>query len=147
MFFKKKNKKVEKTTVINHVSADWQYIYTVHDKIAGRCVGTWLGTSDEVMLRVSLPHILMDFSFRDIEILRIARVDMVTGFVESIVPKPISLDCYLFPHSRLSPKGEDIDLETLDKSMKDLNVKMKANLDKKIENQIKENNKSEVVNE
>lgn len=148
--FKKKNE-VDKTTKKNATfvdSHDYQYIYTVHDKVAGRCIGTFAGSSDAVMLRVSLPSILMDFSFRDIEIYRVARIDFVTGLVEGFdCPKVIPLDTYLFPHSRLSPKGEDISLQSLDDAMKELHHNMKKNLDEKIEKQMMENNKSEVVNE
>lgn len=149
--FRKKNE-VDKTTQKNATvsvdSHDYQYIYTVHDKVAGRCVGTFAGSSDAVMLRVSLPSILMDFSFRDIEIYRVARIDFVTGLVEGLDrPKVIPLDTYLFPHSRLSPKGEDVSLQSLDNAMKELHHNMKKNLDEMIEKQMKENNKSEVVNE
>lgn len=149
--FRKKNqvdKTTQKNATVSVESHDYQYIYTVHDKVANRCVGTFAGSSDAVMLRVSLPSIIMDFSFRDIEIYRVARIDFVTGLVEGFDrPKVIPLDTYLFPHSRLSPKGEDVSLQALDDAMKELHHNMKKNLDEKIEKQIRDNNKSEVVNE
>lgn len=114
MFFKKKNKE----------NVDYQYVYTVFDKVAQKCVGLWYSPTDENMLKTSLPSILMDYPFRDIQVRRIGRFETNSGLIEPMNCKVISLDSYTFPHSRLSSKGDDLTLEELDSSMK--NVKAKA---------------------
>lgn len=132
MFFKKKNS----------TNLDYQYVYTVKDKIGKKCIGLFYSTTDENMLRTSLPSILMDYPFRDIEILRIGRFETNTGVIEPLNSKAIALDKYLFPHSKLSPKGEDLSLETLDSSMKEAKNKMMSKIDSAKESFDKKNDDS-----
>lgn len=110
---------------------NYNYIYTVYDTVAKMYVGTFTATSDAVMIRSCLPSILVDFSLRDIEIYRIARIDFVTAEVEPIKHKSVDLESYKFPHFRLSPKGEDISLEKLNDTMK--SVSDKKELDVKVD--------------
>lgn len=131
MFFKKKD----------IANVDFNYVYTVFDKVAKKHIGLFYGTTDEVVIRTSLPTILMDYPLRDIELRRIGRFETNTGLIESLNPKFIPLERYLFPHARLSPKGENVSLEDLDSACKDAKAKQMAEIDKLREN------KSEVVNE
>lgn len=135
MFNSKKNK--------NNV--DWNYVYTVHDKISGKHIGLFYSPTDENLIRTTLPTVLMDYPFRDIEILRCGRFETNSGTIESLSKKLISLDKYLFPHSRLSSKHDDLSIEELDKNMKDFKANKMAEIDKKNEDSEKES--SEVVNE
>lgn len=117
--FSKKNKK----------NVDWNYVYTVFDKVAKKSLGLFYSTTDENMIRTSLPSILMDYPFRDIEIRRIGRFESNSGVIESMNVRIIPLEKYTFPHSRLSNKGDDLSLEDLDKGMKDFKSKKMAEID------------------
>lgn len=128
ILFKKKNTQ----------NVDYQYVYTVYDKVAQKCRGLFYSPTDANMLRTSLPEILMDYSFRDIQIKRIGRIEINSGIIENLNVKVISLDSYTFPHSRLSSKGDDLPLETLDSAMKDFKFNVQKKLDSK---------ESEVINE
>lgn len=93
-------------------------VYTIHDKIADVYVGLTYHYTDEDMIRNFLPTVLMDYSLRDIEIVRIGLFDENKGIIQSDEPKVISTDCYLFPHSRLSPEGENESLENIENQCK-----------------------------
>ena len=135
MFNSKKNKS----------NVDWNYVYTVHDIVSGKHIGLFYSPSDEALIRTTLPTVLMDYPLRDIEILRCGRFETNSGFIESLNPKTISLNKYLFPHSRLSSIHDDLSLEELDISMKDFKAKKLAEIDKKNDESVSDS--SEVVNE
>lgn len=109
-------------------------VYTIHDKIADVYVGLTYHYTDEDMIRTFLPTVLMDYSLRDIEIVRIGLFDEHKGIIQSDEQKIINTDCYLFPHSRLSPNGENESLANIEEHCK----KIKANNTVK-----KEENKNE----
>ena len=138
MFFSKKDK------IKNNV--DWNYVYTIHDKISDKHIGIFYSPTDENMIRTSLPTILMDYPLRDIEVIRIGRFETNSGFIESLNHKFIPMERYLFPHSRLSPKGEDLTVDEVDSACKKAKQKQMAHVDELKENYSKKN-KSEVVNE
>lgn len=93
-------------------------VYTIHDKISDVYVGLTYHYTDEEMIRTFLPTVLMDYSLRDIEIVKIGIFDENKGLIQSEEHKIVSTDCYLFPHSRLSPEGEDESLETIEETCK-----------------------------
>lgn len=98
-------------------------VYTIHDKIADVYVGLSYHYTDEDMVRTFLPTVLMDYSLRDIEIICIGIFDENKGVIEQTEHRTIDTNCYLFPHSRLSPEGEDEKLEDIDKKCKEIKAK------------------------
>ena len=95
-------------------------VYTIHDKIADLYVGLTYHYTDEDMIRTFLPTVLMDYSLRDIEILCIGLFDENKGVIENSPHRVIDTKCYLFPHSRLSPEGENEKLEEIEKKCKEI---------------------------
>lgn len=94
------------------------FVYTVYNKVSKRYSGLFYHYTDEEMIQKSLPIILMDYCLRDIEIRRIAIFNDDTGVI-TYIPENSSVNvmCYTFPHSRLSPDGEDLSLDEIQNSM------------------------------
>lgn len=107
MFGKKKEK------LGNH------FVYSIHDTVSKKWRGTFYHTTDEDMIRISLPTVLMDFPLRDIEVWRIGTFDDDSGELLPLRHVLIPTNCYLFPHSRLSSDGDDLSLDEIDSSMKE----------------------------
>lgn len=93
-------------------------VYTVYDKVGKRYIGLFYASSDEAVIRQSLPSILMDFPLRDINIVCIGQFDELRGEIVSSAPKYVDVSCYTFPHSRLSSVGDDLDVNEVDDFMK-----------------------------
>lgn len=104
-------------------------VYTIHDKIADVYVGLSYHYTDEDMIRTFLPTVLIDYSLRDIEIICIGIFDENKGVIENTEHRIINTNCYLFPHSRLSPDGEDEKLENIEKKCKEIKAKNTVNKD------------------
>ena len=102
-------------------------VYTIHDKIADLYVGLTYHYTDEEMVRNFLPTVLMDYSLRDIEIICIGIFDENKGVLENVEHRIIDTNCYLFPHSRLSPDGEDEKLEDIELKCKEIKAKQTVN--------------------
>lgn len=102
-------------------------VYTIHDKIADVYVGLSYHYTDEDMIRTFLPTVLMDYSLRDIEIICIGIFDENKGIIEKTPTRTIDTNCYLFPHSRLSPEGEDEKLEAIEKKCKEIKAEHVVN--------------------
>ena len=102
-------------------------VYTIHDKISELFVGLTYHYTDEEMVRNFLPTVLMDYSLRDIEIICIGIFDENKGVLESVEHRIIDTNCYVFPHSRLSPDGEDEKLEDIEKKCKEIKAKHTVN--------------------
>lgn len=98
-------------------------VYTIHDKIADVYVGLTYHYTDEDMIRTFLPTVLIDYSLRDIEIICIGIFDENKGVIENSPHRIIDTNCYLFPHSRLSPEGEDEKIENIEKKCKEIKAK------------------------
>lgn len=98
-------------------------VYTIHDKIADVYVGLSYHYTDEDMIRTFLPTVLMDYSLRDIEIVRIGLFDENKGVIEKCPQSIVDTKCYLFPHSRLSPDGENETLENIEEQCKKIKTK------------------------
>lgn len=94
------------------------YVYTIYDKMAKRYRGTFYHSTDEEMIRTTLPSVLMDFPLRDISIYRIGMFDDVQGIIKPCLKKLVPTDIYTFPHSRLSSAGDDLSLKEIDIEMK-----------------------------
>ena len=116
-------------------------VYTIHDKIADVYVGLTYHYTDEDMIRTFLPAVLMDYSLRDIEIICIGIFDENKGVIENTEHRTIDTNCYLFPHSRLSPNGENLKLEDIEKECKEIKAKQAVNAAKQAVN------KEENINE
>lgn len=117
------------------------FVYTVYDSVSKKYRGTFYHSTDEEMIRTTLPTILMDFPLRDIEIHRIGMFDEDSGELMATRHVIIPTDCYLFPHSRLSPVGENLSQEEIDKEMKKQKVEVISKINEEKEAQ------KEVVNE
>ena len=102
-------------------------VYTIHDKIADVYVGLTYHYTDEDMIRTFLPTVLIDYSLRDIEIICIGIFDENKGVIEQTEHRTIDTNCYLFPHSRLSPEGEDEKVENIEKKCKEIKAKQAVN--------------------
>lgn len=102
-------------------------VYTIYDKIADIHVGLTYHYTDEDMIRLFLPTVLLDYYLRDIEIYKIGIFDENKGIIESTEKVKIDTSCYLFPHSRLSPEGENETLENIEKKCKEIKSKSIAN--------------------
>lgn len=102
-------------------------VYTIHDKIADVYVGLTYHYTDEDMVRTFLPTVLIDYSLRDIEIICIGIFDENKGVIEQTEHRTIDTNCYLFPHSRLSPEGEDEQIENIEKKCKEIKAKHAVN--------------------
>lgn len=123
-------------------------IYSIYDKVSKEFVGLFYHTTDDDMIRTSLPSVLMDYPLRDIEVYRIGTFYRDRGTVKGCVNKvKVRTDQYLFPHSRLSSKGDDISLDELDEHMKKVKADAIAKLAVKKDGEQKDDEQKEVVNE
>lgn len=94
------------------------YVYTVYNKVSKKYNGLFYHYTDEEMIQKSLPIILMDYCLRDIEIKRIAIFNDDTGVINYVTDcSTVDVMCYTFPHSRLSPEGENLSLDEIQNSM------------------------------
>lgn len=119
-------------------------VYTVKDTVGKVHAyrGLFYVGSDEDFVRTSLFSILMDFPLRDIEVYQIGEFDDDIGEITTLKEKrKIDLNCYKFPHSRLSPEGENITLEDVSKSAKEFKAQkmaeLKSNQFNEVEDKIK----------
>lgn len=94
------------------------YVYTVYNHVSKKYNGLFYHYTDEEMIQKSLPIILMDYCLRDIEIKRIGIFNDDSGVI-TYDPECQTVDvmCYTFPHSRLSPDGENLSLDEIQHSM------------------------------
>lgn len=121
---------------------NFKNVYTIFDTVSKEHVGLFYHSTDEDMIRTTLPSVLMDYPLRDIQVVCIGTFDNIKGVVHSTkVRRVISTSKYLFPHSRLSSKGDDLSLDELDKGMKEAKANAVANLSSKKD----ENNEKESV--
>ena len=122
-------------------------VYTVKDTVGKVHAyrGLFYVGSDEDFVRTSLFSILMDFPLRDIEVFQVGNFDDDTGIITPCEARKIDLNCYQFPHSRLSPEGENITLQDVEKSAKkykaikmaDLRSNQYNDVEKKLDNKAK----------
>lgn len=112
-------------------------VYSVQDKIKRvdnnstlhRFNGLFQVSSDDEFIRQCLFTVLMDLPLRDINIYQVATFDDESGKLEPCELRKLDLsNCYKIPKTTLSPEGDDLSLEELDKSAKDFKAKRMADL-------------------
>lgn len=99
-------------------------VYAVYDKVSKHYKNLYFASNDEDFIRLYLPTIIIYTPLRDIQIFKIGIFNDVTGEIKQTVKKRIPTDCYLFPHSRLSPSGENISPEEIEKHILEQKNKM-----------------------
>lgn len=114
-------------------------VYTVFDKISKHYRQIYFASNDEDFIRLYLPTIVLSVALRDINIFKIGIFNDVTGELKQTTKKLVKTDCYLFPHSRLSPQGENLSPEDIEKSIQETKNQIIA--------ESKSNDEKEVVNE
>lgn len=92
-------------------------VYAVYDKISKRYKKLYYATTDEDMIRLNLPTIVLETPLRELNIFRIGKFNDVTGEFKQTIKKRIDTDCYLFPHSKLSPQGENLSHEEVEEAV------------------------------
>ena len=90
-------------------------VYVVYDKISKHYKDIFFASTDEDFIRLYLPTIVTTIALRELTIYKIGIFNDVTGELKNTAKKRINTDCYLFPHSRLSPSGENITHEEVEK--------------------------------
>lgn len=90
-------------------------VYVVYDKISKHYKDIYFASTDEDFIRLYLPTIVTTIALRELTIFKIGIFNDVTGELKITTKKRINTDCYLFPHSRLSPTGENITHEEVEK--------------------------------
>lgn len=95
------------------------FVYSVFDTVSKKWFFTFYHSSDEDMIRTSLPTILAQFPLRDIEVWKVGSFDDTSGELFPCKHVLIPTSCYLFPHSRLSSVGDDISPEEIDSAIKE----------------------------
>ena len=89
-------------------------VYVVYDKISKHYKDIYFASTDEDFIRLYLPTIVTTTALRELTIYKIGIFNDVTGELKNTTKKRINTDCYLFPHSRLSPAGENLTHEEVE---------------------------------
>ena len=101
-------------------------VYVVYDKISKHYKDIYFASTDEDFIRLYLPTIVTNIALRELTIFKIGIFNDVTGELKNTTKKRINTDCYLFPHSRLSPSGENITHEEVEKVVNETKNKIIA---------------------
>ena len=94
-------------------------VYAVFDKISKHYKQVYYASNDEDFIRLYLPSIIMTIPLRELQIFPIGTFNDVTGDLKPTVKKRIDTNCYLFPHSKLSPIGENVTHEEIEKNIQE----------------------------
>lgn len=115
-------------------------VYAVYDKVSKHYKKIYFASTDEDFIRLYLPEVILYTPLRDLQIFKIAIFNDVTGELKPCVKKRISTDCYLFPHSKLSPVGENVSLDKIEETVNDVKNQIIAStsVEEKTEGNIKE---------
>lgn len=103
-------------------------VYVVYDKISKHYKDIYFASTDEDFIRLYLPTIVTTIALRELTIFKIGIFNDVTAELKPTTKKRINTDCYLFPHSRLSPAGENITHEEVEKAVTETKNKIIAEL-------------------
>lgn len=103
-------------------------VYVVYDKISKHYKDIYFASNDEDFIRLYLPTIVTTTALRELTIFKIGIFNDVTGELKPTTKKRINTECYLFPHSRLSPPGENITHEEVEKEVTETKNKIIAEL-------------------
>lgn len=101
-------------------------VYGVYDKISKHYLRLYFNSSDEDFIRLYLPEIVRRTPLRDLEVYCIGTFNDVTGIIEKSTKRKINLKCYYFPHSRLSPPGENTTHEEIEETINRVANQLKA---------------------
>lgn len=103
-------------------------VYVVYDKISKHYKDIYFASTDEDFIRLYLPTIVTTTALRELTIFKTGIFNDVTGELKPTTKKRINTDCYLFPHSRLSPSGENLTHEEVEKEVTETKNKIIAEL-------------------
>lgn len=117
-------------------------VYVAFDKVSKHYTSMFFASTDEDFIRLYLPTCIINTPLRDLQIFKIGIFNDVTGEIKPTVKKRIPTDCYLFPHSRLSPVGENVSLEEIEKTVTETKNEIIAQ-NSSNEEEIKEENNNE----
>lgn len=119
-------------------------VFACFDKISKHYISLEFASTEQDFIRTKLPSVLIKCPLRELSVFKIGIFNDVTGEFKKTVKKSIKLDSYYFPHSRLSPPGEDLKLEDIDESIQKTKNEILANSsDNKSDENIKEGEENE----
>lgn len=118
-------------------------VYVAFDKVSKHYTSMYFASNDEDFIRLYLPSCIIHTPLRDLQIYKIGVFNDVTGELKPTVKKRIPTDCYLFPHSRLSPVGENVSLEDVEKAVTETKNEILAKTSSVEDENIKEDNNNE----
>lgn len=116
-------------------------VYAVYDKVSKHYLRLYFNSTDEEFVRLYLPEVILRTPLRDLEVFCIGRFNDVTGEIDHCLKRKVNINCYHFPHSRLSPKGEDVSHEEVEEVITSTKNKLMAENSTVVED---ENNNEEV---
>ena len=103
-------------------------VYVVYDKISKHYKDIYFASTDEDFIRLYLPTIVTNTALRELTIYKIGIFNDITGELKNTTKKRINTECYLFPHSRLSPAGENLTHEEVEKAVTETKNKILSEL-------------------
>ena len=92
-------------------------VYAVFDKVSKHHQALYYATTDEEFIRKYLPKCIASFPLRDLSVFKIGTFNDVTGELKQTIRKRVDVECYCFPHSRLSSVGDNVKLSDLEESI------------------------------
>lgn len=92
-------------------------VYAVYDKISKHYKSIYFACNDEDFIRLYLPTLILSIPLRELQIFKIGIFNDVTGELKATVRKSVNTKCYLFPHSKLSPEGENLSHEEIEEEL------------------------------
>lgn len=101
-------------------------VYAVYDKVSKHYLRLYFNSTDEDFVRIYLPEVILQTPLRDLEVYQIGEINDVSGIIKSVSKRKINLRCYTFPHSRLSPVGEDVTHEQIEESINKTKNELKS---------------------
>lgn len=132
-----KTKRVQKKLLAGNFN-----VYAVYDEVSKHYLRLYFNSTDEEFVRLYLPDIVLSTPLRDLSVYCIGQFNDVTGTIEPKTKRRVNIRCYEFPHSRLSPKGESISHEEVEKAVNDVKNQIQA-----VSSTVVEENKEEKENE
>lgn len=119
MFFK--TKRVQKKLLAGNFN-----VYAVYDEVSKHYLRLYFNSTDEEFVRLYLPEVVLSTPLRDLSVYCIGQFNDVTGTIEPKIKRRVNIRCYEFPHSRLSPKGESVSHEEIEKTVNDVKNHIQA---------------------
>lgn len=111
-------------------------LYGVYDKVSKHYIHTYFNSSDEDFIRLYLPEVILKVALRDLEVHKLGTINDVTGVIEPCPKRKITLNCYKFPKSRLSPVGDDVSHEEIQDTILDVKNQLQAENSTVVEDEI-----------